>query len=113
MGFAEVGKKASSRQLISGEQTTSGRDAQLIAHPPHCWAILFSFFFCNFTICFWGFPHINCRVEEDFHQFRPFIKKESCRIIRKEKMRQIDDHEVFLFAIMSKYGHRHGHCPRR
>ena len=55
MGFAEVGKKAASRQLISGEQTTSGRDAQLIAHPPHCWAILFYFFvqFHNllFRIC--------------------------------------------------------------
>ena len=44
MGFAEAGKGAASRQLISGEQTTSGRDAQLIAHPPHCWEIFFSFF---------------------------------------------------------------------
>ena len=43
MGFAEVGKKASSRQLISGEQTTSGRDAQLIAHPPHCCSFFVQF----------------------------------------------------------------------
>ena len=52
MGFAEVGK--ASRQLISGEQTTSGRDAQLIAHPPHCWANLFLFLFVQFHNLLFG-----------------------------------------------------------
>ena len=59
MGFAEVGKKAASRQLISGEQTTSGRDAQLIAHPPHCWAILFSFSFFAIPQFAFGDFHIS------------------------------------------------------